>query len=143
MILTTGKTHGGSHLRRSNFPDDCHELVPRVHDSQLLSFNTGGYGYISRFVSHGRVNFSSETRRNSHRVLLDNSSPSWSSQLGDQPVYRLNSTESCSGGMTCEYSSFRTVTKLVASKRYLRLQSIKSQSTFQSYPFDMYAFFFQ
>lgn len=42
--------------------------------------------------------------------------------------------------MISTYSSFRTVTKIVASKEYLRLQAITSQSTFQSYPFDMYAF---
>jgi len=72
------------------------------------------------------------------RTLLDSSSPSWSSNLEDQRAYRLNTTERCSGSMISTYSSFRTVTKIVASKEYLRLQAIMSQSTFQSYPFDMY-----
>ena len=67
------------------------------------------------------------------------SSPSWTAQAVDQPAYRLNSTQKCFG-LFQTYSSFRTVTKLVASKEFLVLQSMEDQSSFQSYPFDTYAF---
>jgi hypothetical protein len=141
MILIVGKTHGGSYLCRSNFTDDCHELVPGLHDARLSFPNTVGYGYICRFVSDERLHFNVESKHIFSRILLDNSSPSWSSQLEDQPAHRLNTTESCSGwSTTSTYSSFRTVTKIVASKEYLRLQATTLQSTFQSYPFDMCAF---
>ncbi|KAF8875340.1 hypothetical protein CPB84DRAFT_1796607 [Gymnopilus junonius] len=70
-------------------------------------------------------------------LLLDTSSPSWSSNLQDQPVHRINTTETCFG-LISPLSSFRTVTKLVASKEYAVFPSLSQQSTFQSYPFDVY-----
>ncbi|KAF8961637.1 hypothetical protein BDZ97DRAFT_1828320 [Flammula alnicola] len=72
-------------------------------------------------------------------VLLDTSSPSWTAQpaAGDQTAFRMNGTEWCLG-LVSTYTSFRTVTKLVASKEYLLVQSIGSHSSLQSYPFDVY-----
>ncbi|KDR67422.1 hypothetical protein GALMADRAFT_1086258 [Galerina marginata CBS 339.88] len=70
-------------------------------------------------------------------TLLDMTSPSWTAQTVDQPAYRLNSTQICANVMQA-YSSFRTITKLVASKEYLVLQVVEDQSSFQSYPFDVY-----
>ncbi|PPQ91431.1 hypothetical protein CVT25_014319 [Psilocybe cyanescens] len=70
-------------------------------------------------------------------ILLDVSSPSYSSGLSDQPVIRVNSTQICFA-RTQTYISFRTVTKLVASREYLLAQEIGTQRTFQSYPFDIY-----
>ncbi|KDR72369.1 hypothetical protein GALMADRAFT_159048, partial [Galerina marginata CBS 339.88] len=72
------------------------------------------------------------------RMLLDSSSPSWSSQLQDQATFRLNGTEICLG-LNPPFPSFRTVTKLISSKQYVRVKQIAQQSTFQSYPFDVYA----
>ncbi|KDR70691.1 hypothetical protein GALMADRAFT_144577 [Galerina marginata CBS 339.88] len=70
-------------------------------------------------------------------TLLDRKSASWSAQLDDQPALRLNSTESCLN-LTPMYPSFQTVTKLITSKEYTRVQSFAKQPTFQSYPFDVY-----
>ncbi|KDR70689.1 hypothetical protein GALMADRAFT_144575 [Galerina marginata CBS 339.88] len=70
-------------------------------------------------------------------MLLDMSSPSWNNQLKDLPVFQLNSTQACLGTSTT-YSSFRTVTKLLTSKQYLRVQSFIGQANFQGYPFDVY-----
>ncbi|KAF8961645.1 hypothetical protein BDZ97DRAFT_1828358 [Flammula alnicola] len=72
-------------------------------------------------------------------MLLDTSSPSWTAQPadGDHAAFRLNGTEWCLG-LVHTYPSFRTVTKLVASKEYLLVQSIGSHSSLQSYPFDVY-----
>src|SRR6266567_3556706 len=42
IILTIGKTHGGSHFRGSNFQKNRHELVPRIHEARLSYFNIGG-----------------------------------------------------------------------------------------------------
>ncbi|PPQ81255.1 hypothetical protein CVT26_015074 [Gymnopilus dilepis] len=71
-------------------------------------------------------------------VLLDTSSPSWSSDLTDKPAYRLNNTERCQGLINLS-GSFRTVTKLTPSRSFLNIQSISQRgSTFQDYPFDVY-----
>ncbi|KDR77562.1 hypothetical protein GALMADRAFT_138652 [Galerina marginata CBS 339.88] len=70
-------------------------------------------------------------------TLLDMSSPSWTPQSMDQPAYRLNSTQNCFG-LFQAYSSFRTITKLVAAKEYVIIRLMEDQSSFQSYPFDAY-----
>ncbi|KAF8804302.1 hypothetical protein BYT27DRAFT_7194475 [Phlegmacium glaucopus] len=70
-------------------------------------------------------------------TLLDTSSPSWTAQPADTPAFRMNSTQICLN-LIIPNPSFRTVTKLIASKENLELQKIAEQSTIQSYPFDVY-----
>ncbi|KAH9484382.1 hypothetical protein JR316_0003863 [Psilocybe cubensis] len=71
------------------------------------------------------------------KVLLDATSPSFSTDTDDNAVIRMNNTALCFA-LDQNYISFRTVTKLVASKEFLVAESIGTQRTFQSYPFDVY-----
>ncbi|KAF9551922.1 hypothetical protein CPC08DRAFT_768606 [Agrocybe pediades] len=67
-------------------------------------------------------------------MFLDTTSPSWTFGPQDRPAFRLNSTQLCFG---FPFVSFKTVTKLLATKRYVD-QTIWERSSLQNYPFDKY-----
>jgi len=137
-----GQSDGGSCLRGSNIENNHYELVSRTTDHlvKLSVKSVNSYRHLHTKVSceeilvlsiapeiYGFVACSS---------LLDMSSPSWTTQPVDQPAFRLNSTEYCLG-LNQTYSSFRTVTKLIASKKLFVAQAVAHQSSFQDYPFDV------
>ena len=131
-----GQSYSGSRLCRSNIKDDCHELVSGAHQFRLLIKYIQDLWRIHTAVSEQNLSLDIMDWSHKWRTLMDMSSPSWSAQLEDQPAFRLNSTRLCLEHQ--EFASFRTITKLVASKKYVSIRSMARQSSFQSYPFDVY-----